>query len=170
MKSEAIVMFVVEYDHYSRQVETMNRILTGNRRVTNVGQKACISPELILSLTEMQEFGNASSINEVTDLMVEKWIKESHRCSSGEHPDQVSDALNQVKFNHDTSDPRGSCLDFFTSIATELHINRAQEVIINNPKVLIEQLMKNLEPAPLRNRMFRIFKFLPEEKRNDYKH
>ena len=110
-----------------------------------------------MALTEMQEFGNIKEVSQVTDQLVEDWVKSATRCSVEEQPEQVHDALTRVKFTSDSADPRGACLEFFANVYTELRRNKAQEIIDHNPKVLIELLIKKLEPSPLKIRMQRSF-------------
>lgn len=169
LKSEDIVKFSIAYENYSQQFATVNSGLERNQRVKKVRYKACIAPELLPSFTEMNEFENVETVTELTDEMVEKWVKNARRCQADEQPEQVNDALSRVRFTYDSADPKGACVDVFTRVATELRRNRAQEVIKSNTKVLIEMLIKNLEPSILRTRIFRNFKYLPEDQRRDYK-
>ena len=169
VKSDAVVKFNIAYEHYSRQLDHINSGLTSDHKTTKVRYKSCMSPELLMSLTEMREFESVTDIKDVTDTMVEKWVKSASRCSVEEQPEQVHDALSRVKFSNDPADPKGSCLEFFTGVATELRRNRAQEVITDNPKILIGLLIKKFEPAVLRTRMFRNFKYLSDDKKKYYK-
>lgn len=54
VKSEAIVRFSIEYDHYSLQVDNVNTGLAPSRNVSKVAHKSCVLPELLMSLTETQ--------------------------------------------------------------------------------------------------------------------
>lgn len=68
VESDEIIKFNVVYDHYYRQVDNFNTRWPSNRHVGKVGQNFCIAPELLIYLTEIEEFKSATEATDVSSI------------------------------------------------------------------------------------------------------
>ena len=169
-KGAYIVRFKTAYEHYVRKVAVLNAGNPPEKAVKEVSRKSCIDPDLIMSLTENDEFAPAEKVEDVTEDRITIWLDELGRCSSENVPDQLRDALSRVKFEVDQADPKGAARAFFSDLNTELRRNRVDHIKSESPKQLIQLLIPKLEPAVLRGRLKDAFEFWSEEQKNNLKH
>ena len=164
-KGEAIVKFRLSYDKYMRQVDVVNAGLLGNRRVQAIEMKACIASELLESLVLFNTFEGRETVEQVTEDDMRQWIDARSRCSAATRAKQVKDALIRVKFIPDAGDPDGASLKFFTDVVTEIRRNRSVEIMQSAPKAFVEQLIRKLEPAQVRETVEASYEFWTDEEK-----
>lgn len=148
----------------------MNRNSNTARKIVPAGYKACISAELLFSLTTLRRFVGCTDVQYVADGHVKTWIKSRSRCTVDETPTHVKNAISRVKFKMNRDVPEGATLQFFTDVMTELRRSRVQHVITESRKVLIGLPIPNLKPLIVRETIMNAYEYWAEEKKYDFYH
>ena len=112
MRGENIVKFDLAYQRDLQQLRTINLNRTASQNTTPCGIKACVSAELLLSLTILRTFPGCSTVSEVTDKHVQEWIESRSRCSAQDMARHVSNAIRRIRFKPDRLDPHGAACQF----------------------------------------------------------
>lgn len=129
VQGDAVIKFKIGYERYLRQIQDINRSKSASQKIKPADVKACIGPELLLSLITLNTFPDCTTPDDVNTTHVEDWLKTRERCSTDDMPAHVKDALSRVKFKPDRSGPAGATLQFFTDTMTELRRNRVGHAI-----------------------------------------
>lgn len=170
VKGDEIISFELSYERYVRQMSEVNLNRTYSQQIKPCGIKACVSAELLLSLTMLGTFPDRDTVSQVTDQDVLNWVKSRSRCSTDEMSHHVKDAIDRVKFKADRSDPQGSALQFFTDIMTEFRRNRVEHVIDEAPKAVVTQLMAKIEPQIVRDAVRSEHEYWPADRKYDFQY
>lgn len=149
--SDAIIQFGLNYDQYLNKIEQINQNRTPSTRIRPTGRKACISPELLQSLFEMDSFEGCDSVEEVTNNHVLTWINSRRYCAEEDIAGRVDEALSEVEFKPSRFDPAGASIMFFSYLRTELRKHGAENAVTQSSKALINLLVPNLQPSVVRD-------------------
>lgn len=162
--------FQLSYERYLRQIDQINENSRASRHIVPTGYKACVSPELLLSLITMRAFPSCATTEQVTDEHVKEWLQVRSRCAVNDTKGHVKEALARVHFKNDRSDPDGAAMQFFADVLMELRRNRVSHVIEEASKTLIQDLTKKLEPVALRESISSAYEYWPEDTKNNFHH
>ena len=167
-RGEDVIKFKEEYEQYQRSAGEANRNRSNAQKFPSCGIKACISAELLVSLTELQTFLSCDTVTQDSDDHVKTWIESKARCSSDDMAMHVKHAIGSLRFKADRSDPHGECMQFFADGMAGLRRNRVSHVVSEAPKALICQLIPKLEPPMLRETIQTTFEYWPKDKKDNF--
>lgn len=60
-----------------KNLVTQNATIATDKKLPTVGKKACFNADLLQALAENDDFGVDVELEDVTEVMVEKWLKET---------------------------------------------------------------------------------------------
>lgn len=123
-----VVRCLVAYKHYKQQIADINNVSTEEKKVFLAGLKAYVEGNLPLSLTDLEEFSGASTLEKVTEERVLKWAEISSRRTTDNMPGQAENEIARIRFWIDKDGPDSAMLAFCTDLMTELRWNRVHHV------------------------------------------
>lgn len=170
VRGEDIVQFDLAYERYVRQIAEINIIRTASQCITEASMKACVSAELLISLTMLRTFPGCLEVSDVSDEDVKTSIKERSRCSVDDMASHVKDAVARVTFRPDKSDRKRATLEFFTDVLMKLRRNRVSNAITDASRALITLLMPKLEPTVLRESIQCSHDYWPKKVKYNFHH
>lgn len=165
--SEDIARFSLEYERYLNEVADVNRNRTPENRIRPTGRKACICPDLLVSLVSMKVFAGCDTVEDVTNTQVHQWM--ISRTDRGEQvlSARVEAAVNETQFKPLLKDPEGATLMFFSQLHSSLRKFGASSAIQSSPKALINLVIPKLQPTIVRDTVAKEHDYWPENKKYD---
>ena len=151
-----LIEFETEYEAYKENVADVNRNRDASRHISPASVRQCMEPALLHSLCILGQIEGAEELRDATDDAVKKWFEERLATEPEDLTERVRSALDAIKYTVDNKDPSGAALTFIVEVVKSLDKNNASEVLKDKEtcKSLINKLVRKLEPAELRERIF----------------
>ena len=147
-----IVKFLDDYENY---VLRSNEAVQQGSQHKPVSMVLSVTPKLLKSLIRLGTFGKVSSVDSLTDEILEKWLR-SKTTTPIENRTKESleaDLRKNVYINTREEDPELRIISLFADYDQFLVNRNMQEIVKDNPKLAVQHICLLLKPVALRNKV-----------------